>query len=58
MKNNQAGAMQKKKPYDKPQKPAKSIGKKVFANYPQPLIGNIWWLSDLSSLFFFVHPVL
>jgi hypothetical protein len=44
MKNSQFGNVQNKKPYDKPQKPAKgkSIGAQVFANYPQPLIGNIW----------------
>ncbi|CAB3979166.1 keratin, type I cytoskeletal 9-like [Paramuricea clavata] len=41
MKNSQFGNIQNKKPYDKPQKPAKgkSIGAQVFANYPQPLIG-------------------
>ena len=43
MKNTHFGHMQNKKPYDKPQKSAKgrAIGAKVFASYPQPLIGNV-----------------
>lgn len=43
MKNTQFGNMQNKKPYDRPHKSPKgrAIGAKVFASYPQPLIGNI-----------------
>ena len=52
IKNSQFESIQNKKPYDKPQKSAKSIGAQVFASYPQPLIGNIIILLLSAALAF------